>query len=310
MTAKFGGRGVRVSGCAAASRKQRGRWNLLLLIVAAFAVSQLGMPSVAAAQKKKVKTKVNPKDGLTYVWIPAGKFMMGCSAGDTHCAADQKPAHLVTITKGFWIGQTEVTQKAFVKVARANPKFLHAFQEEDEMNHYPVAAEGDINPSIFKGPDLPVEQLRWAVAGQYCEAVGMRLPTEAEWEYAARGGSDKPTWGPLGQIAWYNTAPLTVLPYPPDGNGSTHPVAQKEPNGYGLYDILGNVWEWTADWYGPYAAAAQVDPTGPEHGVDRVMRGGGWDTGAPLSVSTRGHYEPWVRGGNFGGDRGVRCVGN
>ena len=309
MTAKFGGRGVRVSSCAAAFRKQRGRWGLLLLIVAAFAVSQIGVTLTAAAQDSATagQKKVNPKDGLTYVWIPAGKFMMGCSAGDAACPADEKPAHEVTITKGFWIGQTEVTQKVFVKVARANPKFLQMFQDTDSDNSYAVVAEGDINPSIFKGPDLPVEQLAWAVAQQYCEALGMRLPTEAEWEYAARAGSDKATWGPLDKIAWYDTAPTSFLPDPP--NGSTHPVAQKQPNGYGLYDMLGNVAEWTADWYGPYSAAAQVDPTGPEHGVDRVLRGGGWNTGAP-TVSLRSFAYPWNRGGNFGGDRGVRCVGN
>ncbi len=123
-------------------------------------------------------TKLNAKDGQLYVWIPPGSFIMGCSPGDTECFDHEKPAHNVSITKGFWLGQTPVTQAAYQRVVGTNP-------------------------SHFKGDNLPVEQVTWDEAKQYCEAVGGRLPTEAEWEYAARTGTAVARYGNLDAIAWY-----------------------------------------------------------------------------------------------------------
>ena len=223
----------------------------------------------------EVKTRVNEKDGLTYVWIPPGKFRMGCSAGDGECdKTNEYPAHDVTITRGFWIGQTEVTQAAYERV----------------MGY---------NPSHFIGASLPVETIRWGDADRYCKAVAMRLPTEAEWEYAARGGDTSARYGPLEAVGWYSA----------NSGNKTHEVKQKQPNGYGLYDTLGNVWEWVADWYDDkyYASSPASDPNGPSSGHDFVLRGGGW----------RYHPRDWrvsLRIGVDGGAQndllGVRCAGN
>ena len=158
--------------------------------------------------------KTAARDGLNYVWIAPGKFAMGCSVGDPECFKWEMPTHQVAIDRGFWIGQTEVTQRAYRRVTGTNP-------------------------SLYRGPLRPVDRVSWHNAQSYCAAIGMRLPTEAEWEYAARGGAIGSRNGSIGSIAWY------------DGNASdvTHQVRAKQPNGFGLYDMLGNVWEWVADSY-------------------------------------------------------------
>jgi len=217
-------------------------------------------------------TRVNIKDGLTYVWIPPGSFTMGCSPGDSGCNSSEKPAHEVTLTKGFWIGQTEVTQAAYQRLMGGNP-------------------------SHFKGVSLPVEQIRWNDAQSYCQAAGMRLPTEAEWEYAARGGNTSARYGAANAVAWYEA----------NSENSTHGVGQKQANGYGLYDTLGNVWEWVADWYGEYSGGNQQDPHGPTSGRLRTRRGGSsgllpWN----VRVSYRSGSVPEDRDGSFG----VRCAGD
>jgi formylglycine-generating enzyme required for sulfatase activity len=243
-------------------------------------------------------TKVNAKDELTYVWIPAGRFLMGCSSGDKECYDDEKPAHAVTISEGFWIGQTLVTQAAYRRVAGRRP-------------------------SHFRGEQLPVETVSWSEGRGYCRRVGMRLPTEAEWEYAARAGSQAPKYGDLDAIAWYagDSGPRPVdggALYQADpknyendliakGN-QTHVVGRKQPNAWKLYDMQGDVWEWTADWYdkGYFAHSALRDPTGPAHGVERAVRGGAWDDDARNNrVSNRLSLKPSSR--NF--YTGFRCVG-
>lgn len=237
-----------------------------------------------------MKTRVNPGDGLTYVWIPPGTFQMGCSPGDdSECDttryphSGEKPRHTVTISKGFWIGQTPMTQVAYMKVIGSNP-------------------------SHFKGDQLPVESVSWDDANAYCQHVEMRLPTEAEYEYAARGGSPDTRYGPPDQIAWYSA----------NSGDTTHEVALKQPNAFGLYDMLGNVWEWVADWYAPYNGASVVDPKGPLQATpicvlkfffchqERVIRGGSWAIGAFFTrVSVRGMVTPEFRVYD-----GFRCAGN
>ena len=201
-----------------------------------------------------LKERTNPKDGLKYVLIPAGAFTMGCSPWDGECQKDEKPTHEVQISKDFWLGQTEVTQGAFFKVTGERP-------------------------SHFKGDEqLPVEQVSWEDAKQYCETIDGRLPTEAEWEYAARGDGKSAQYGDLNEIAWHASNSLD----------RTHSVGQKTFNGFHLYDMLGNVWERTADWYGPFQSAASIDPNGPKRGYVHVVRGGAWfASSSSVRVSSR-----------------------
>ncbi|HEV2962250.1 MAG TPA: SUMF1/EgtB/PvdO family nonheme iron enzyme [Candidatus Angelobacter sp.] len=228
------------------------------------------VPSLESAIAGTVK--VNLKDGLKYVWIPPGTFQMGCSAGDAECFSDERPAHSVTINKGFWLGQTPVTQAAYQQVIGSNP-------------------------SHFRGEQLPVETVTWNQAKAYCEAIGGRLPTEAEWEYATRAGNDSSRYGDLHEIAWYSS----------NSNSKTHDVGLKRANQWGLYDMLGNVWQWVGDWYDEkyYSKSPPVDPTGPTSGQNRVLRGGScFDLSRNLRSSNRNRFEPLYRDYFIG----FRCV--
>jgi formylglycine-generating enzyme required for sulfatase activity len=229
-----------------------------------------GLPKTPAA--KAGQTEVNSIDGLTYVWISPGKFMMGCSSGDTECDRDEKPIHPVTIGRGFWMGQTPVTQQAYQRVTGKSPGY-------------------------FKGAQFPVESVNWDEAQTYCQATGLRLPTEAEWEYGARAGSTSGRYGDIDQIAWYGV----------NSENKMHEVMRKQPNAWNLYDVLGEVWEWTADWYAAYKEGSVNDPQGPASGKIRVLRGGSWGNGpAFVRVSVRSGNEPE----NHSNVVGFRCAGN
>jgi sulfatase modifying factor 1 len=229
------------------------------------------------------KVRVNPKNGLKYVWIPPGSFMMGCSPGDKECEPIEKPAHHVMISKGFWIGQTPVTVGAYKRFAR----------ETGRQMPTPM----DFN-AYWEKENMPMISVTWADAQAYCEWLGERLPTEAEWEYAARGGSTEPRYGNLDEVAWSRQ----------NSGGQTHDVAQKRPNGFGLYDMLGNVWQWVNDWYDEnyYRSSPAQDPQGPASGKLRVMRGGSWNDD-PRAVRASSRF------GDFPTDRyeaaGFRCGG-
>jgi len=231
-------------------------------------------PTPAPAAASPGGNRVNQKDGLTYVFIPPGEFAMGCSPGDSECRPEEKPAHRVRISRGFWLGQTEVTQTAYQKVMGSNP-------------------------SHFMGAALPVEQVSWIDADKYCKAAGGRLPTEAEWEYAARAGSTADRYGDSAAIGWTNE----------NSGGTSHPVKSKAANPWGLYDMLGNVWEWVQDWYDEkyYAGrpALDIDPNNQTAGQVRVMRGGAWrDRSAISRVGFRNKYRPDLNTWTIG----LRCV--
>ncbi|MBI4164434.1 MAG: formylglycine-generating enzyme family protein [Acidobacteria bacterium] len=230
---------------------------------------------------------VNDKDGLKYVWIPPGSFMMGCSRGDSECNRDEKPSHQVTISKGFWMGQTEVTAGAYKRFSRETGK---AMPEE------PKFISNALNLG-WGNEQMPIVNVSWDDSQDYCTWAGGRLPTEAEWEYAARAGSTEARYGPLDEIAWYHK----------NSGGRTHEVGQKRPNAFNLFDMLGNVWEWVSDGYGEkyYEGSPERDPAGPSGGELRVLRGGSW---SDYPWNPRVSYRVRLQPGNWNIYHGVRCA--
>ena len=225
----------------------------------------------------------SPKDGLKYVWIPPGTFMMGCSPGDNECSSEEKPSHQVTISKGFWLCRTPVTAGAYKRLSAATGR---------QMPGAPNFNNGWMNEN------MPIVSVSWDDAQAYCGWIGGRLPTEAEWEYAARGGNTEARYGNLDDIAWYRD----------NSRFQAHDVAQKRPNGFGLYDMLGNVWQWVNDWYDQnfYQVSSSQDPQGPASGQLRVLRGGSWiNIPRYLRVSFRYWDNPGLRINYVG----FRCAG-
>src|SRR5271157_5038493 len=257
----------------------------------------------------------NPKDGLNYVWIPPGSFQMGCSPRDDVCDDNEKPSHQVTISRGFWFGQTEVTVGAYKRFAGSTGR---------QMPPEPNISGRLLTPRWGDGA-MPIVDVTWDDAKTYCNWAGGRLPTEAEWEYAARARSTAARYGDRDEIAWYadNSGRERLESdriwkedqanyekrLNENGNGM-HEVGQKRANKFGLHDVLGNVWEWVNDWYDQsyYQKISSIDPKGPLDGEYRVLRGGSWFYFIPkdVRVSFRLVNLPGVRGN---GDLGFRCGG-
>jgi formylglycine-generating enzyme required for sulfatase activity len=257
------------------------------------------------AQNAPTVVRENPKDGLKYVWIPPGTFMMGCSLGDNECLDDEKPYHQVKISKGFWMGQTAVTVGAYKRFAQ---------QTVRGMPPEPIFAGRNLNGG-WANDQMPIVNVTWDDAQAYCAWAGGRLPTEAEWEYGARGGSNEARYGPLEDVAWYadnsGNQRLDSRRIPTDihdeavsdNRNGVHEVGKKRPNGFGLYDTLGNVWQWVSDWCDkkPYHTISETDPKGPSIGQYCVTRGGSWYSNVRfLRVSSRFGCLPNVRLGDLG----------
>ena len=215
-------------------------------------------------------------NGVSFVMkrVEGGTFQMG--SNDSEAYGDEQPVHSVALS-GYYMGETEVTQALWKAVMGSNP-------------------------SNFKGDNLPVAHVNWNDCQDFIrklnQLTGMnfRLPTEAEWEFAARGGNQSNGYtyagsNNIGSVVWYD-----------DNSGSkSHAVKGKSPNELGLYDMSGNVWEWCSDWYGDYGSGSQTDPIGPSSGSYRVLRGGGWNyyaRGCRVSYRCRG--DPGYRGDHIG----------
>lgn len=218
-------------------------------------------------------------------WISPGRFWMGSPASEAGREDDEGPRHEVEIARGFWLADTPCTQALWEVVMGSNP-------------------------SRFKSPERPVEQVSWADCQAFLQqlearvrGLGGRLPTEREWEYACRAGTDAATWAgdltlrgvndapELDEIAWYGgngghgyelTEGMESRGWPqkqyPHEKAGTRPVLGRKANPLGLHDMLGNVLEWCADWYGPYTATFEPAPAGPLSGTSRVLRGGSWSS--------------------------------
>ncbi len=222
-------------------------------------------------QTHEVAIYRHAKTEMEFALVPGGTFLMGSPESEKGRLPDETQ-HRVTLTNPFLIARTLCTQAAYEKITGANP-------------------------SIFKGAAFPVEMASWDEATSFCGKAGLELPTEAKWEYACRAGTTTAYCfgddeGPLGDFAWYVRTAAS----------RTHPVALKNPNAFGLFDILGNVLEWCEDRYGDYPSGVATDPRGPGGGAERVTRGGSWaDEAGTLRCAARlFRVPPEARGPNFG----------
>jgi hypothetical protein len=230
---------------------------------------------------------------MKLVLIPKGTFMMRSEIEEERIeegrASNNEEEYQVTISKDYYLGVTEVTQGQYEKVMGTNPS---RFQGKK--------VQGDSS-------NLPVEQVSWEDAVEFCKKLSdlpeerkagrvYCLPTEAEWVYACRAGSKSAysfgeTSKSLGDYAWFDR----------NSKGQTHPVGERKPNAWGLYDMHGNVWEWCSDRYGEYPKVAVSDPVGPREGSVRVLRGGSWcDVAASCRSAIRRRYVPSIRGNDLG----------
>jgi formylglycine-generating enzyme required for sulfatase activity len=215
--------------------------------------------------------------GIEMVLIPPGTYIRGCSASNDYaCGSEEKPTHQVTLTQAFYLSRTEVTQAQWVAKMGSNPSYF-----QSPTSSVPAS----------EVPNRPVERVNWNDIQLFCTATGMRLTTEAEWEYAYRAGTTTSFHGwpanpsgtnddsQLGTIAHFGASSIY------DG---TRPVAGKAANGFGLFDMSGNVWEPCQDWWGFYASGPQTNPTGPSDGRDRVLRGSSyWNASGAHRASLR-----------------------
>ena len=279
---------------------------LIFLFVVTLNAASIAGADVSTANKKEFVNSLKMK----FVLIEPGDFMMGATPDESAREVDHLK-HQVTLTRSFYMQTTEVTQGQWKEIM-------------------------DDNPSYFSscGSDCPVETVSWNDIQEFIRRINKkegsdkyRLPTEAEWEYAARAGSTDPFYGDplvimeanrapaLSDIAWYSGnacssggswetniyATENIEGFFSTRTCGTHKVGKKSPNAWGLYDMLGNTWEWVQDFLGNYPSGLVNDPTGPSIGNEKVIRGGSWNSSAGYCMLyTRGYKEPYTRSNSIG----------
>lgn len=221
------------------------------------AVTTAGAEPAAATGPEPTGSRAIPDLALTLLWVKPSSFTMGSPPDEPNRHKAEGPPRRVTVTTGFWLGKTEVTQSQYEAVDGANPSRFT-----------------DV------GKNAPVERVSWLDAMAWCKKLTAReraaghlpagyaytLPTEAQWEYACRAGTTGDYAGNPDAMAWHDQ----------NSGETTHPVGLKEPNAWGFHDMSGNVLEWCLDWYGDYPRGAETDPAGPDSGYFRMARGGSW----------------------------------
>ena len=257
----------------------------------------------------------DPNSGLLCgITIPSGSFQMGCTPGQFDCYIDEQPVHPVTLSRRFWLARTEVTQGDWQALMGGNPSQGHKCGPScpvDSVNWFEAAAFANaLSTAEGKEPCYELvacdgqpgqgmscqDVLVSSASGSNYDCSGYRLPTEAEWEYAARAGQDLAFSGSdtVDEVGWWEEPSELVV----------QPVAGLQPNAWGLFDMSGNVSEWTFDWYTAdyYANSPETDPEGPSSGQIRSQRGGSWaDNSDDLRVSDRNeHGPPTLRYFNLG----------
>jgi len=273
----------------------------LIELVQKTARQLLGTPAeLAGTEKKELDKTFTNSIGMEFMLIPAGKYLMGSPGGEPGREAHEGPQREVQISKPFYMGKYEVKVSEFREFVKATQYKTDA--ERNGGAYVPVKEKWErkegvywMNPGISQKDDHPVVCVAWSDSVEYGKWLSQktghsyRLPTEAEWEYACRAGSQQAySFGSdareLSRYGWYGE----------NSGGKTRPVGQKRPNGWGLFDMHGNVWEWCQDWYAAYPAGTAIDPAGPLRGSVRVHRGGGWASPEKFSRSA-------VRRNGFGG---------
>jgi len=260
-----------------------------LRAAAACLLAAAGVISVSAAPPERPTGRTNPTDQAAMVYVRPGSFEMGSTTG----GVEEKPVHRVTLTRGFWMYRYEVTNAQF-------RRFVEATGAEPPLSFG--------NPA-FAEPNQPAVGLSWNDAVGYARWAGGRLPTEAEWEYAARG-TDGRTY------PWGNEPPdparaIFALDHV---TGATRSIGGRERGGspFGIEDLAGNVPEWCSDWYAPYPSEPQTDPAGPAEGLRKVARGGSWDLDPyAIRCAARNAFTPATKtlgGSALGSERGFRLV--
>jgi formylglycine-generating enzyme required for sulfatase activity len=240
--------------------------------------------------------------GIEMLLVPPGQFAMGKIPGDTEAKANEVPAHPVTLTKPFYLGRYEVTREQWLRLMKSNPQpatrqgssgvvitgpnggalqIQPSVELRDQQGNrlkVEVTSQRDENGTLTitttglperkpnanaNDPQLPI-LVGWSQCNAFCQKAGLRLPTEAEWEFACRAGIDKPRYGELDPISWHRG----------NSDGENHPIGGKAANALGFHDMIGNAWEWVNDWYSEYTRTPKTDPAGPAEGTRRIIRGG------------------------------------